>query len=180
MGWKDLSPHASDSGTSDLYSGKKSWFGIFLILLAFCEAEMSNSLFKVLLSTSLLLVGFSASAQQGTGKAPREADISCIQNVIDERDTSLANMAAGWSSSVKEALEARRDAEKASWEVPDYKGRRVAQRKAWGDYDNVLRAANKTKTRERVRAWKKFDNDRQQCEVYSPEMVTGSTVDKNI
>ncbi|WP_146164609.1 hypothetical protein [Nitrosospira sp. Nsp2] len=146
----------------------------------FSEIEMRNRLLKVLLPTSLLLAVFPVFAAQQAGKAPPEAAISCIQNVIDERDTSLANMAAGWSSSVKEALEARRDAEKASWEVADYKGRRVAQRKAWGDYDKVLRAANKTKTKERVQAWKKFDNDRQQCEVYSPEMVTGSTVDKNI
>jgi hypothetical protein len=141
---------------------------------------MKNSLFKVLLSTSLLLASCPVLAQQGTSKAPRDADISCIQNAIGERDTSLANMAVGWSSSIKDALETRRDAERASWDIGDHKERRVMQRKAWGDYGQVLRAANKTKTKERVQAWKKFDNDRQKCEVYSPEMVTGSTLDKNI
>jgi hypothetical protein len=141
---------------------------------------MRNSLLKVLLSTSLLLAVFPVIAAKQTGKAPREADVSCIQSAIYERDTSLANMAGGWSSSVKEALEARRDAEKASWDISDQKERRIVQRKAWSDYGNVLRAANKAKIKERTQAWKKFDNDRQQCEVYSPEMVTGSTLDKNI
>jgi hypothetical protein len=129
---------------------------------------------------SLLLVGFPVLAQQGTSKAPREADITCIQYAIDARDTSLANMTIGWSSSVKEALEARRDAEKASWNIPDYKERRISQRKVWSDYDKILRASNKAKTKERVQAWKKFENDRQQCEVYSPEMMAGSTRDKNL
>jgi hypothetical protein len=141
---------------------------------------MRNSLLKVLLSTSLLLAVFPVIAAQQTGKAPREADVACIQSAIYERDTSLANMAGGWSSSVKEALEARRDAEKASWDISDQKERRIVQRKAWSDYGKVLRAANKAKIKERTQAWKKFDNDRQQCEVYSPEMVTGSSVDKNI
>ena len=141
---------------------------------------MRNSLLKVLLSTSLLLAVFPVIAAQQPGKAPREADVTCIQSAIYERDTSLANMAGGWSSSVKEALEARRDAEKASWDISDQKERRIVQRKAWSDYGNVLRAANKAKIKERTQAWKKFDNDRQQCEVYSPEMVTGSSLDKNI
>jgi hypothetical protein len=135
---------------------------------------------QVLLGISVLLANSSVFAQQGISKAPRDADISCIQYLIDARDTSLANMTVSWSSSVKEALEARRDAEKASWDIPDYKQRRVAQRKAWSDYDKILRAANKAKTKERVQAWKKFDNDRQQCDVYSPEMMAGSTHDKNL
>lgn len=147
---------------------------------------MRNSLLKVLLSTSLLLTVFPVIAAQQTGKvqqeakALREADVTCIQSAIYERDTSLANMTGDWSSSVKEALEARRDAEKASWDISDQKERRIVQRKAWGDYGKVLRAANKAKIKERTQAWKKFDNDRQQCEVYSPEMVTGSSLDKNI
>jgi hypothetical protein len=141
---------------------------------------MRNSLLKVLLSTSLLLAVFPVIAAQQTGKAPREADVACIQSAIYERDTYLANMAGDWSSSVKEALEARRDAEKASWDISDQKERRIVQRKAWSDYGKVLRAANKAKIKERTQAWKKFDNDRQQCEVYSPEMVTGSSLDKNI
>jgi hypothetical protein len=141
---------------------------------------MRNSLLKVLVSTSLLLSVSPVLAAQQTSKAPRDADVACIQNAIYERDTSLANMTGGWSSSIKEALEARRDAEKASWDISDQKERRVVQRKAWSDYGKVLRAANKAKIKERTHAWKKFDNDRQQCEVYSPEMVTGSTLDKNI
>jgi hypothetical protein len=86
---------------------------------------MRNSLLKVLLSTSLLLAVFPVIAAQQTGKvqqeakALREADVTCIQSAIYERDTSLANMTGDWSSSVKEALEARRDAEKASWDISD-------------------------------------------------------------
>jgi hypothetical protein len=141
---------------------------------------MRNRLLKVLLSTSLLLSIFPVVAAQQTGKALREADVTCIQSAINERDTSLANMAGGWSSSIKEALVARRDAEKASWDISDQKERRIVQRKTWSDYGKVLRAANKAKIKERTQAWKKFDNDRQQCEIYSPEMVTGSSVDKSI
>ena len=112
---------------------------------------MRNIVIQLLLSISLLLAISSVFAAARIGKAPREADVSCIQNAIDERDTSLANMTAGWSSSLKGALEARRDAEKASWDISDYKERRVAQRKAWSDYDKILRAANKAKTKERFR-----------------------------
>ena len=142
---------------------------------------MRNIGIQVLLGISVLLANSSVFAQQGISKAPRDADISCIQYLIDERDTSLANMTVSWSSSVKEALEARRDAEKASWDIPDYKQRRVAQRKAWSDYGKVLRYANNQKKKERVSAWKKFEHNRKECEgAYSPEMNTGSTYDANL
>ncbi|KIO50179.1 hypothetical protein [Nitrosospira sp. NpAV] len=143
---------------------------------------MKSRIVKVLILASIGFIALPVSAKEGnTGVAGAQIDISCIQNAIDERDTSLANMVNIWSSLAGNALEARRDAEKASWNIPSYKERRFSQRKAWSDYGKSLRAANAEKKKERVRIWKKFDHDRKECEgAYSPEMNTGSTYDANL
>ena len=142
---------------------------------------MRNGLIKALLLAGVMCTGFPVFAQDTTSKDTPKIDVSCIQNAIDERDTSLATMVNTWSLSVKNALETRRDAEKASWNISGYKERRFAQREAWSDYGKILRNANADKKKERVRAWKKFDHDRKQCEgAYSPEMKTGSTYDANL
>ncbi len=120
-------------------------------------------------------------AQQSAAKAPSKIDVPCIQNAIDIRDTALANMVNDWSSSAKNALEARREALKDSWSIAEYKKRRIAQRKAWSDYGKVLRSANAGKAKERSRAWRQFEHDRKECKgAYSPEMTTGSTYDANL
>lgn len=142
---------------------------------------MRNGVVKVLLLAGAMLTGFPVFAQGDTSKDTLRIDVSCIQNAIDERDTALATMVDAWSSSVKSALETRRDLEKGSWNITSYKERRIAQRKAWSDYGKALRNANTKKKKERVSAWKKFDHDRKECEgAYSPEMNTGSTYDANL
>lgn len=143
---------------------------------------MKGRIVKVLMLASIGFVALPVSAKEGSTKAAGAAiDISCIQKAIDERDTSLANMVNTWSSLTSNALEARRDAEKASWDISNYKERRFSQRKTWSDYGKSLRTANAEKKKERVRVWKKFDHDRKECEgAYSPEMNTGSTYDANL
>ena len=143
---------------------------------------MNSRIVKVLMLAGIWLVTLPASAKEADIEVPDAAiDIPCIQNAIDERDTSLASMVDAWSSSTRGALETRRDAEKTSWDISSYKERRFAQRKAWSDYGKSLRTANTEKKKERVRVWKKFDHERKQCEgAYSPEMNTGSTYDANL
>jgi len=142
---------------------------------------MRNGLTKVLLLAGVMCIGFPVLAQDAASKGTPKIDVSCIQNPIDERDNSLVAMVDIWSSSVKSALETRRDLERASWDIPGYKERRLAQRKAWSDYGKVLRYANNQKKKERVSAWKKFEHNRKECEgAYSPEMNTGSTYDANL
>ncbi|MEO7464720.1 MAG: hypothetical protein ABIV42_04510 [Nitrosospira sp.] len=128
-----------------------------------------------------MYAGLPVLAQGATSKIPIKINVSCIQEAIDERDTFLANLVNNWSSSVKSALETRRDQERSSWDISNYKERRVVQRKVWGDYGKILRNANAEKKKERVRAWKKFEHDRKECQgAYSPEMTTGSTYDSNL
>lgn len=142
---------------------------------------MRSGLVKVLLLAGVMCIGFPVLAQDAISKGTPKIDVSCIQNAIDERDNSLVTMVDVWSSSVKSALETRRDLERASWDIPGYKERRLAQRKAWSDYGKVLRYANNEKKKERVSAWKKFEHNRKECEgAYSPEMNTGSTYDANL
>lgn len=129
----------------------------------------------------LALVTVPVFAEERATKASAKIDVACIQNAIDIRDTALASMVNDWSSSTGSALDARREALKDSWSVIDYKQRRSAQRTAWSEYRKLLRNANARKAKERSRTWKKFEQDRRQCEgAYSPEMITGSTYDANL
>lgn len=139
-----------------------------------------NGLKQVLLALGLfggLQVVF---AQQAAAKGAR-IDAPCIQAAIGARDTALTEVVGDWASTMRQALEARRDALKESWGVKDYKSRRTAQRKAWNDYRKSLSRANAAKAKERSRIWKKFEHDRRECEgAYSPEMITGSKYDANL
>lgn len=120
-------------------------------------------------------------AQERAAKASPKIDVACIQDAIENRDTALANMVNDWSSSAGNALQARREALKDSWSIVDYKKRRFAQRTAWSEYRKLLRGTNAAKAKERTRTWKKFEQDRRQCEgAYSPEMITGSSYDANL
>jgi hypothetical protein len=120
-------------------------------------------------------------AQESAAKASPKIDVACIQDAIETRDTALANMINDWSSSAGNALQARREALKDSWSIVDYKKRRFAQRAAWSEYRKLLRGTNAAKAKERTRTWKKFEQDRRQCEgAYSPEMITGSSYDANL
>jgi hypothetical protein len=120
-------------------------------------------------------------AQERAAKASPKIDVACIQDAIETRDTALANMVNDWSSSAGNALQARREALKDSWSIVDYKKRRFVQRAAWSEYRKLLRGTNAAKAKERTRTWKKFEQDRRQCEgAYSPEMITGSSYDANL
>ena len=142
---------------------------------------MRNCVVKAFLLGGVMFAGLPVLAQDSTSKVTGKINISCIQDAIDERDTLLANMVNDWASSVKSALESRRDEENSSWDISNYKERRFVQRKVWGDYGKVLRNANTIKKKERVRAWKKFEHDRKECKgAYSPEMTMGSTYDSNL
>ncbi|MGH8684494.1 MAG: hypothetical protein ACREUM_03995 [Nitrosospira sp.] len=142
---------------------------------------MKDSAIKVFMLIGVLFAAFPVSAKEAAPKASPKIDIPCIQNAIEERDGSLANMIDVWSSSTKNALEARRGALKDSWDIAGYKDRRFVQRKAWSDYGKVLRSANTEKRKARTHIWKKFENNRQECEgAYSPEMKTVSTYDANL
>jgi hypothetical protein len=142
---------------------------------------MKNNVINLCMLAGMSLTTLPVSAQEAPAKASRAIDVSCIQNAIDVRDGSLADMIGNWSSKVRNALEMRRDTLKNSWSISGYEARRFAQRKAWSDYGRILRSANGEKTKTRGRIWKTFDNDRKQCEgAYSPEMKTGSTYDANL
>jgi hypothetical protein len=132
---------------------------------------------KAVLFASMVLTLAPVFAEERAAKI----DVPCIQNAIDIRDTALAGMVSDWSLSAGNALQARRDALKDSWNISDYKKRRFAQRTAWSDYRKALRGANAGKAKERSRVWKKFEQARRQCDgAYSPEMITGSTYDANL
>ncbi|MEO6823187.1 MAG: hypothetical protein ABI167_00370 [Nitrosospira sp.] len=142
---------------------------------------MKNGVINLFMLAGISFTTLSVFAQEAPAKAPRVIDVPCIQNAIDARDGSLADMIGNWSSQVSNALEMRRDALKNSWSISDYEARRFAQRKAWSDYGRILRSANGEKIKTRGRVWRTFDNNRKQCEgAYSPEMKTGSTYDANL
>ena len=106
---------------------------------------MKNSAIKVLMLAAISLIALPVLAKESPAKAPHPIDVSCIQNIIDIRDSSLADMVGSWASSVKDALEKRRSSLKDSWAITDYKDRRFSQRKAWSDYGKVLRGGNDEK-----------------------------------
>ena len=71
---------------------------------AFSGRDVKNSAIKVLVLAAISLTALSVSATESPVKASRPIDVSCIQNIIDVRDSSLAGMVGNWASLVKDAL----------------------------------------------------------------------------
>lgn len=101
------------------------------------------------------------SAQNGTSTSA--AVLTCMQNAVDVRDTSLLTAFDTYYASVKSALQARRAALMAAWAIQSKQERRAAITTAWNIYKTAWKNAQRALNTARNAAWHKFQDDKTAC-----------------
>lgn len=90
-------------------------------------------------------------------------DPSCIKGAVEKRDNAIIAALDVYSASTKTALEARRDALKAAWDITVAKDRRLAIKNVWNNYSKAQREARKKLRSAQKSAWKQFNTDSKSC-----------------
>ena len=115
-----------------------------------------------------------------TSTPPTAEMIICIKNAIDKRDTAIIAGVDAFSTAVKNALSARKDALKAAWDKPDKKERQAALKAAWKAYKEAIKNARKDLKTARQNAWKTFNAERKSCNVRESEPGGGEGADSGL
>ncbi len=113
---------------------------------------------------SLALPVFADTNTTTTTTAP-PVDVACVQNAIEKSDTALIAAVDAYAISVKAAIVARKDAEKAAWALTEKKARREALRTAGRDFRMTMKTARTALHQAREAAWKGYKTDRTTCHV---------------
>ncbi len=89
--------------------------------------------------------------------------VTCVQNAVDARDTSIMGAIDTYATAVKAALSTRKDALKAAWAIPTAKEMKAALKTAWSAYTTAAKAARTALSTSRKAAWSTFATARKAC-----------------
>lgn len=106
-------------------------------------------------------------------------DIACMQRAVDAREVSVRTATTVYISAWLAALDARAAALHAAWGMTDREARRNAIVKAWMDYKNAKRSAEKTFRESKRTAWQTFRTAAKQCGG-GAEMDMGMSIDAKL
>lgn len=105
------------------------------------------------------------------------AVISCMQDAVEKRDTSIISSVSTFSTSVTSALTVRKDAIKASWNLSTKEERDSARKSAWENYKTSAVQAKQDLKTGKSKAWDQFRIDRKACGV---GVTDTSTIDSTV
>ncbi len=132
-----------------------------------------GAILVIFILVATLGVGVKAYAQQKLNPTV----ISCMQDAVEKRDTSIISSVTTFSTSVTSALTERKDAIKASWNLSTKEERDSARKTAWENYKtDALQAKQDLKTG-KSKAWDQFRVDRKACGV---GITDTSTIDSSV
>lgn len=136
---------------------------------------MKNFIIRIGVSTfAVALFGAVALAQvttppTGTKPLGRQAqnkkslDPVCMQNATVKRDDAIIAGLDTFSSSVKVALQTRRDGLKAAWAITDNTQRKTAIKTAWTAFQGTWKKTKQAMMNVKKTAWQQFRTERKAC-----------------
>jgi hypothetical protein len=105
---------------------------------------------------------------------------SCIEAAVDARDAAVIAAVDSYSSTVKDALNARKTVLDNAWSTTDRSARRSAINAAWDSYRTAVKNAAIDYNRAREAAWKQYGADAKTCKTEVSDDPTNANVDKLI
>ena len=132
---------------------------------------------KIIISSILML--FCLSFYLPVLAAAPAADLTCMQNAVDKRDSAIITAWDKYSAAAKSALEVRKAALKSAWAITDKTQRVTAIRKAWNDYKAAIKSARKAFASEKKAVWKTWKTDAKACKG-NAEDKTSESVDNTL
>lgn len=131
----------------------------------------------------LTLPIFANESGEAAARAPKSLSaetVACVQAAVEARDTAVIAAMDTFSSSVKTALTARKDALKAGWALPTLKDVRAALKIAWAAYVKSFREARQTLKDDKKTAWDAFKSALKSCKGVEKIDSAGSNVDAGL
>ena len=154
---------------------------------------MKNFIIRIGVSTcAAVLFGAVALAQvtaPTTGAQPlgrqaqnkKSLDPVCMQNATVKRDDAIIAGLDTFSSSVKVALQTRRDSLKAAWAITDNTQRKTAIKTAWTAFQGTWKKTKQAMRNAKKTAWQQFRTERKACgSVVISNDQTGESVDAGL
>lgn len=132
-----------------------------------------GAILVIFILVATLGVGAKAYAQQKLSSTV----ISCMQDAVEKRDTSIISSVSTYSTAVTSALTVRKDAIKASWSLSTKEERDSARKAAWENYKTSAVQAKQDLKTGKSKAWDQFRIDRKACGV---GITDTSTIDSSV
>jgi hypothetical protein len=120
----------------------------------------------------------SSTRATSTPKIVTPATISCVQNAIEKRETTLIAGHNAFNTSVTGALTARKDGLKSAYALADREAAKAGKKTVWNAFGTSTKAAHDTMRTVRKTAWNTFNTDMRACGVAheeAPRTVTNPT-----
>lgn len=109
---------------------------------------------------ALVFIGFKVQANQ---KLTPEF-ISCMQNAVEKRDTSISVGFSEFSQKIIKSLEVRKESIKSSWALESMDDRDNARKLAWEEYKKIVTEAKQDLKNNRNKSWDLFKIEKKSCE----------------
>lgn len=116
-----------------------------------------------LLSTAF--ASFADSTTSSTSSTPRlkKLDLPCVRLAVEKRENAIQAAFDTMSSLMKSALQARKSALMAAWNITDAAERKTAVKDAWAKFKKSKKDAQSAYRKSRLAAWAQFKKDRALC-----------------
>ncbi len=104
-------------------------------------------------------------AKEKMNRTVKTVDTACIQTVVAKREAAVITSLDTFYTSVKTALQTRKDALNAAWGQTDVATREQAIKAAHQAFQGTWKKANQALKTSRKDAWKVFKTDAKACKV---------------
>lgn len=138
----------------------KLGLSVLILSPSFAYAEMS----ELAIGTTSASVITSSSSEIVKEEMPSiKSFTECSQEAIEQRDTNIAASRSAYNVTMTNALNERKNREKAAIALKDEKERKEAIKASVDTYKNQTKTAQNTLTQARKVLWQTFENDIKQC-----------------
>lgn len=114
------------------------------------------------LLSSLTTLAFAVAAAT-PALAATEVNLSCMQQAIATRESTLVSAFASYASTVQSAYQIRQSALQSAWAIQDKDQRQSSIKNAWSSFKSTTKSAKTTIRTQRKNAWKNFRDTRKTC-----------------
>ena len=102
----------------------------------------------------------------------------CSQEAIEKRDTNIATSRSAYNVTMTNALNERKNREKAAVAIEDLGNKKEAIKLSADTYKNQTKVAQNTLTQARKSIWQTFENDIKRCREIEDQLVKRTNSEK--
>jgi hypothetical protein len=137
----------------------------YIKIIIYTYTKKTSMILGLVYIISLPMLASAQSATSTTGAVPNVAKVTCVQNAIEKRDSSLIVGHNAFNTSIVNALTARKDALKSAYALSDKNAMKTAKKTAWSSFSSAQKSAHDSMRSIRKTSWNTFNTDMRACGV---------------